>query len=102
MFVEFVDASVKSQAGRARLLRCDFDVLPCDAAAPACSQGFEHRFLGGEARGIMLSGDRFAARVTIGALVGSENTLDETRRAREHLTHATNFDDVYTDRNNHG
>ena len=97
MFIEFADATVKPQEGRSRLALCDFDVPPCDAAAPACLQGFEHRFLGGEARGIMLCGDRCAALVTVGALAGSENALDEARRARDDFAHATDFDDVYTD-----
>ena len=84
-------------------MRCNFDVMPRDAAAPACLQGFEHRFLGGEARGIMLGGNPCgSAPVTVGALARGENALDEARRAPQDFTHATNFDDVYTDRNDHG
>ena len=96
LFVKLADATVKLQKGCARVALRDFDVLPRDAARPARLEGFEHGFLGSEARGVMLGGNG-SATVAIGALARRENALDEARRARDDFAHATDFDDVYTD-----
>lgn len=101
LFVDFADASMKDEDGRAGRERGDFYVLPRDAARPTCLQGFERRFFGGEARGVMLRGDD-AARVAVVALALCEYALGKARRAPEHFTHAPNFDNVYADGNNHG
>ena len=87
---------MKLEEGCARVALCDFDVLPRDAARPTCLESFESCFFGGEARGVMLCGDG-SAPVTVGALKGGENALDEARRAIDDFAHATDFDDVYTD-----
>ncbi|MDT5120620.1 MAG: hypothetical protein QOC96_102 [Acidobacteriota bacterium] len=80
LFIEFTDATVKEQDGRARFARGDFDVLPGDPARPACLQSFERGFFGGEARGIVHRCN-CAATVAVVALALSVNTLDEARRA---------------------
>jgi hypothetical protein len=100
LFVNLADAAVKEEDGRAGFERGDLYVLPRDAARPACLQGFERRFFGGEACGIMLRGDH-AARVAVGTLARCEHALGKTRRAPEDFTDAPNFDNVYADGNNH-
>lgn len=101
LFVEFADATAKDENGRTRIARGYFDVLPGDAARPACLQSFERGFFGGEARGIMLRGDR-PATVAISTLALCVNALDKTRRARDNFADTPNFDNVYTYGNNHG
>lgn len=96
LLVEFEHAPVKDQKGSARSERADFYVLPRDAARPACLQGFERGFFGGEARGVMLRRDH-AARVAVGALARRVNALDKTRRAMQDFSHAPDFNDVYAD-----
>ena len=96
LLVEFARAAVKRNYRRARFLRRHFDVLPTDAAAPTCLQGFQRHFFCREARGIMLSGDR-AARFAVSALGVSEDALSEARRAFDGFAHAANFDDVDSD-----
>lgn len=98
---EFERAAIKLEQGRARFLCGDLYILPGDAAAPACLQRLERGFLGGEAGRVMLRGDS-AARFAVSTLGLCVNALDETRRARVHFAYATDFDDVYTDGNNHG
>ncbi|MDT4897702.1 MAG: hypothetical protein QOH25_2779 [Acidobacteriota bacterium] len=100
LFVEFAHATMKNQDGRAGIARSDFNVLPGNAACPACLQGFERGFFGRKARGVMLRGDR-SATVAVSALVQSINALDEARRAQHHFAHAMNFNEVYADGNNH-
>ena len=101
LFEEFAHESVKEKQGRTGRVRCDFDVLPTDAARPACSQSLERRFFCREACGIMLCGD-CSATVAIGAFGHSVNALDEAGRALDDFTHAADFDNVYSNGNNHG
>ena len=88
------------EGGRARLRGGDFDVVPGEAAAPARLERLEGGLLGGEARGVVLRGG-LAAAVAIGALPLGEDALAEARRAREHFTHAPDFDNVCTDGDYH-
>ncbi len=99
-FVEFAHATVKDKDGSTGILRGNFNVLPGDAARPACLQGFERGFLGSKARGIMLRGDH-SATVAISSLSYGINALDKARRARHDFAHAVDFDNVYADGNNH-
>lgn len=100
LFEEFEGTAAKGKRWRARLFGYDFHVVPRDAARPARAERLERCLLRGEARGVMLSGDR-AARVAVGALGLSENALYESRRALDSAPHALYFDDVYADGNNH-
>ena len=98
--VDFEDTTTKEKERRARIARGDFDILPGDAARPACLQGFERGFFGGKARSVMLRGDH-PATIAVGAFLCRINALDKARRAEQDLAHAMDFDDVYTDGNNH-
>ncbi len=100
LFVDFTDFAVKDEDGRAAFKCGDLYVLPRDAARPACLEGFEGCFFSGEARGVVLCGDG-SARVAVSALSFCENARGETRRARQHFTHAANFCNVYADGNYH-
>ena len=89
------------EVGRAEFVRGDLDVVPGEAVAPARAERLEGRLLGGEARGVVLDGVR-AARVAVGALLLGEDARAEARRARQHFTHAADFDNVYPDGDDHG
>ena len=89
------------EEGRAQFVGGDLDVVPREAVAPARPERLEGRLLGGEARGVVLGGAR-AARVAVGALLLGEDALAEARRARQHFTHAADFDNVYPDGDDHG
>ena len=97
---DFVGEVVQQQCGCAAGLRDDLHVLPCEAAAPAGAERLECRFFRGEARGIMLRGDH-AAPLAVVAFGKREDALRETRRAPQHAAHATDFDDVDADGNDH-
>ena len=88
--------------GSARLVGGDLDVVPGEAVAPACAERLEGRLFGGEARGVVLRRGRLAACVAVGALRLGEDALAEARRARQHFTHAADFDNVYPDGDYHG
>ena len=92
---EFARMSRQLKQRRALLRRSDFDVMPRESAAPACAKGLEGGLLRGEARGVVLRGRKLAARVAVCALLFGEDALAEARRAREHFTHAPDFDNVY-------
>lgn len=77
-------------------------MVPRERAAPARAQRFEGGLLRGEARGVVLRGGLLSARVAVGALPLCEDALAEARRAREHFTHAPDFDNVYAYGDNHG
>ena len=96
LLVKLAHAPVKDEMWSARSKRADFYILPGDAASPARLQSFERGLFGGEARGVVLSGDR-AARVAVSALALSVNALDKTRRASDNFAHAPDFNDVYAD-----
>lgn len=98
---KLADESVEEEQGSAGRVRGDFDVLPGDAAAPSGLQGFKRGFFCCEACGIMLGADD-AATVAVSALGLCVNALDKARRAVDDFTHATNFDNVYANGNNHG
>lgn len=98
---EFEGVPVEKQEGLARLFRDDFDIVPAEAAAPARVEGFECGLLGGEARGVVLGSDARAPRAVFALALG-EDALAETRRPRQHFTHAPDFDNVYADGNDHG
>jgi len=97
---EFARVAAQSKNGRARLGRSHLDVVPREAVAPARLKRLEGRLLGGEARGVVLRAGG-AARVAVGALLFGEDALAEARRAREHFTHAPDFDNVYPDGDDH-
>lgn len=86
---------------RAEFVGDNLDVVPGEAGAPARAERLEGRLLGGEARGVVLHVVR-AARVAVGALLFGEDALAEARRARQHFTHAADFDNVYPDGDDHG
>ena len=98
---ELAGAAVKEQDGRSALSGRDFHVLPREAAAPSGSERLERCLLGGEARGVMLSGES-AAPLAVGALGGRVDALEEARRAPADFAYAINFDNVYAYGNNHG
>ena len=100
-FVDGKRVVVKEKAGRARLLRKDFDVLPRYPAAPARAESLQGSLFGGEAGGVMLRGRR-TARFAVGAFMRCENALDKARRALNDGAHAPDFDNVYANGNNHG
>ena len=100
-FEEVAGVAGDLEEGRAEFVGGDLDVVPGEAVAPARAERLEGRLLGGEARGVMLCGVR-AARVAVGALLLGEDALAEARRARQHFTHAANFDNVYPDGDDHG
>ena len=99
---EFEGVACEDEYGRAVFRRSDFGVVPGEWAAPARAQGFEGSLFRGEARGVVLRGRGFAARVAVGPLSFGEDALAEARRAREHFTHAPDFDNVYAYGDNHG
>ena len=92
--------AVEEERGLARLLSDDLHIVPADASAPARLEGLERGLLGGEARSVVLCGGR-AARVAVGALRVGEDARAETRRARDDLAHAPDFDNVYADGDDH-
>ena len=92
--------AAEDERGRARLLGDDLGVVPADAVAPARAERLEGGLLGGEARGVVLRGPG-PARVAVGALRFGEDAFAEARRAREHFTHAADFDNVYADGDDH-
>lgn len=100
LLVKLKHAAMEHQKGSAAVERADFYVLPGDAARPACSESLERGFLGGKSRGIMLRRDR-ATALAVSALALSINALGKTRRAQQDFTHARDFDNVYTDRDDH-
>lgn len=93
---EFAREVVKTDGGRTRFVRDDFDVLPREAAAPTRAESFERGLFRGETRGVVLRRDD-APPLAVVAFTGSEDALGETRRAPEDSTHARHFDDVYAD-----
>lgn len=97
---QFTHEAVKEKDGCARCERGDFDVLPCDAAAPSGLQRLERRFFCREACGIMLCGDG-PATIAVSALGVCVDALSETRRALDDFSNATDFNDVYSNGNNH-
>ena len=101
LFEKVAGVAGELEEGRAQLVGGHFDVVPGETGAPARAERLEGRLLGGEARGVVLDGVR-AARVAVGALLLCEDALAEARRAREHFTHAADFDNVYPDGDNHG
>ena len=100
LFEDFLYLSRKDQIRRAIFARRDFNVLPTDSAPPTCLQSFERRFFCREARCIMLCGHD-AAAVAVFALGARKDTLGETRRPQKHFANSCDFDNVYTDGNNH-
>ena len=98
---ELAHEAVKDEQRRAGSARCDFNILPSDAAAPSGLQSFEGGFFCGKACGIMLRGDR-SATLAVGALGLCVHALKEARRALYDFAHAADFDDVYANGNNHG
>ena len=101
LFEEVAGVAGELEEGCAQLVGGDLDVVPGEAVAPARAERLEGRLLGGEARGVVLDGVG-AARVAVGALLLGEDALAEARRAREHFTHAADFDNVYPDGDDHG
>jgi hypothetical protein len=74
--------------------------VPRQAVAPARAERLEDRLLGGEARGVVLR-RVLAARVAVGTLAFGEDPRAEAGRARQHFTHAPDFDNVYADGDDH-
>jgi len=92
--------SREDQVRRAAVVRRNFHILPTDSASPARLQCFQSCFFCGKARGIMLGGHH-AATVAVFALGAREYPLGKTRRAQQHFANSRNFDNVYTDGNDH-
>ena len=92
--------AVQNEIRRAGISGRDFHVLPTNPATPAGPQRFQHRFFRGEASGKVL-GRNSAAAVAVPSLRSREHTQSEPRRAPEHFANARNFDNVYTDGNDH-
>ena len=99
-FVDSQHFSREDQIRRAAVSRRNFHVLPTDSASPAGLQCLQSRFLGREARGIMLRGDD-AATVAVFAFSVREYPFGEARRSQQHFANSGNFDNVYSDGNNH-
>lgn len=91
---------MQDQVRRSGIVGGNFYVLPANPTAPSGLQCLEHRFFRGKAGGIMLRGHR-AAAVAIGTLTWSENAFTKARRAQQHFANPTNFDNVYTDGDDH-
>ena len=89
-------AAANFQTRRAVFIADDFNILPADSAAPACSQSLERGFFGGKARCVMLRRDD-AFAVAVSALLFGKNTHDKTRRALDCLPDAINFNYVNSD-----
>jgi len=87
---------VKEKRGRARCVGNYFDVLPREAAAPTCAEGFERRLFRGETRGIVLRRNN-AAPLAIVALARREDAHGKARRAAQDGAHPRHFDDVDAD-----
>ena len=81
-------------------MRSNLHIVPADSASPPCLQRLERGFLCGEARRIVL-GCYHTPTVTVGSLGFGKHTFGKTRSAFEHFANAANFDNVYTDGNNH-
>ena len=100
LFEDFLYLPGEDQIGRAVLPRRDFHVLPTDSATPTCLQRFERRFFCCETGCIMLCGHD-AAAVAVFALGTRKDTLGKARGAQKHFANSCDFDNVYTDGNNH-
>ena len=85
---------------RAALARGDFDILPTDPASPPRLQRFQSRFFRREPRRIMLRGDD-AATVAVIAFGAREHAFGKAGRSQQHFANPRNFDNVYTDGNDH-
>ncbi|HZE68644.1 MAG TPA: hypothetical protein VE135_03845 [Pyrinomonadaceae bacterium] len=99
-FKQLLNRPVKDQIGRARVSRGNLYVLPANSTTPTSLKRFERSFFRGEARGIVLSGYG-PPTIAVRALRSGEDTFSEARRAHEHFTNSLDFDNVYTDGNNH-
>jgi len=95
------DLAGEEQVRRAAVACRDFHVLPTDSPAPTGLQRFQSRFFRSEARGIMLRRHR-AATLAVFAFSAREHALGKARRPQQHFANSRNFDNVYTDGNNHG
>lgn len=93
--------SMQEQERSAGFERRDFDILPTDAAAPSGLQRLERGFFCGEACGIMLRGDD-SATLAVSAFGARVHALKEARRALYNFADTADFDDVYSNGNNHG
>ncbi len=92
--------SGKDQIRRTTLTRRNFNVLPTNTPAPSRLQCFQRCFFCREARCIMLC-CHGATQVAVFAFRAREDALGESRRAHEHFANSCNFDNVYTDGNDH-
>ena len=92
--------AIEDQIRRAAIARRNFHVLPANPTAPASLQCFQRRFFCREARCIMLWGYR-AARVAVLPFRCREDSFSKPRRADEYFANPRNFDNVYTDGNDH-
>ena len=81
-------------------MRSNLHIMPADSASPPCLQRLECGFLSGEAGCIVLR--RYhAPTVTVASFSFGKHTFRKARSAFEHFANTTNFDNVYTDGNNH-
>lgn len=93
---------MQNESWRAVAQRDDFDIVPRDALRPTRAERFQRRFLSRKARRVVFGGNlKRAARVAIGALIFSENTLEKSRRPPDCTMHARDFNQIYADGNNH-
>lgn len=91
---------MQDQVRRSGIVGGNLHVLPANPAAPSGLQRLERRFFRRKASGIMLRGHSTAA-VAIGTLAFRENPFTKARRAQQHFANPTNFDNVYTDGDDH-
>jgi len=100
-FVEdFAGAVAEHEHGRARFVRDNLNVMPCDAAAPAGAERLQRGLFGGEAGSVVLRRRR-AAGIAVETLIFGEDALAEAWCALQDFTDARNFDNVDADGNNH-
>ena len=78
----------------------DLDVMPGDLSAPTGFQSLQKSFLGGKPGGVRLSGgDTFG--FAIFPFAGRKHAFKKPRRTRDSFADTINFDNVYSNRENH-
>ena len=91
---------MKYEIGSTAVTSSNLYVLPANSAAPTRLQSLERRFFCRKTSGIMLCSYDTAA-VAISSFGFSENTFTKPRRAEQHFADTCNFDNVYTNGNDH-
>lgn len=91
---------MKDQYGCAAFQGTDLNVLPTNSAAPSGLKCFQRRFFCRKPRGIMLGRHR-AAAFTVQSLRLRIHALGKTWRASQHFANSRDFDNVYSNGNDH-